>query len=128
MKKQMIIPAHLKSLHDNWHFSPGVLVGDTLYISGAIGFLPDGTIPANPEDQYIACFENIKAVLEEAGASFDNLVELTSYHTDLQHSLSLFSQIKDRYVTDPYPTWTALGVRELSRRDLVVEISGLARL
>ena len=128
MKKKMIIPAHLKSLHDNWHFSPGVLVGDTLYISGAIGFLPDGTIPVNPEDQYIACFENIKAVLEEAGATYDNMVEMTSFHTDLQHSLSLFSEIRDRYISDPYPTWTALGVRELSNRDLVVEINGTARL
>jgi enamine deaminase RidA (YjgF/YER057c/UK114 family) len=128
MQKKMIIPAHLKSLHDNWHYSPGLLVGDTLHISGAIGFLPDGTIPVNPEDQYIACFENIKAILEEVGASFDNLVELTSYHTDLQHSLALFSEIKDRYVADPYPTWTALGVRELSTRDLVVEVGGLARL
>ena len=128
MQKKMIIPAHLKSLHDNWHYSTGLLVGDTLDISGAIGFLTDGTIPVNPEDQYIACFENIKASLEEVGASFDNLVELTSYHTDLQHSLALFSEIKDRYVTDPYPTWTALGVRELSTRDLVVEIGGLARL
>jgi enamine deaminase RidA (YjgF/YER057c/UK114 family) len=128
MKKKMIIPTHLKSLHDNWHFSPGVVVGDTLYISGTIGFLPDGTIPVNPEDQYVACFENVKAVLEEAGATFDNLVELKSFHTDLQHSLALFAEVKDRYVTDPYPTWTALGVRELSNKDLVVELNGLARL
>ena len=128
MNKKMIIPAHLKSLHDNWHFSPGVLVGDTLYISGTIGFLPDGTIPANPEDQYVACFENVKAVLEEVGASFDNLVEMTSFHLELQHSLSLFSEIRDRYVTDPYPTWTAVGVRELAMRNLIVEINGLARL
>ena len=128
MDKKMIIPAHLKRLHDNWHFSPGVLVGDTLYISGTIGILPDGTIPHNPEDQYVACFENMKAVLEEAGATFENVVEMTSFHTDLQHSLALFSEIRDRYVTDPYPTWTALGVRELANRDLVVEINGLARL
>ena len=37
MQKRMIVPDRLKSLHDNWHYSPGVLVGDTLYISGAIG-------------------------------------------------------------------------------------------
>ncbi len=128
MEKKMIMPPHLKALHDNWHFSPGVLVGDTLYVSGAIGYLPDGTIPRNPTAQYIACFENIKAVLEEAGASFDNLVEMKSYHTDLQHSLADFAEIRDRYVTEPFPTWTAIGVRELSNRDLVVEIDGVAKL
>ncbi len=128
MEKKMIIPEHWRSLHDNWHFSPGVVVGDTLYISGAIGVLPDGRIPRNPEDQYVAVFENVKAVLEEAGATFANLVDMTSYHTNLQYTLAPFSEVRDRYIEDPYPTWTALGVHELSTRDLIVEMKGIARL
>ena len=128
MEKKAIIPAQLQNLHDSWHFSPGVLVGDTLYISGVIAVLPDGSVPPNPEDQYVTCFEYIKAVLEEAGGTFDNLVDMVSYHTDLQHSLSQFVEVRDRYVTEPYPTWTAVGVRELSNRDIVVEIRGIARL
>lgn len=128
MEKKMIIPEYLQSLHDNWHFSPGVLVGDTLYISGAIGISRDGTIPPNPEEQYVAVFENIRAVLELAGATFANLVQMKSYHTNLQYTLSPFSEVRDRYIEDPYPTWTAIGVHELSTKDLIVEVDGVARL
>ena len=128
MAKQIIIPERLRSLHESWHFSPGILVDGTLYISGAIGVLPDGTIPRNPADQYVACFENIKSVLDEVGASFADVVEMTSYHTDLQHSLADFFEVRDRYVSEPWPTWTAIGVRELSNRDLVVEIKSQARI
>ncbi|MDA0339320.1 MAG: RidA family protein [Proteobacteria bacterium] len=128
MEKKMIIPKDMYQLHDNWHFSPGIVVEDTLYIGGTIGMRSDGSIPRNPEDQFVLCFENMKAVLEEAGATFDNLVDLTSFHTDLQHNLAVFSEVKDRYVNDPFPGWTAIGVRELANRDLVVEIKGIACL
>ena len=128
MQKRMIVPDRLKSLHDNWHYSPGLLVGDTLYISGAIGIRPDGVIPRSPEAQYELCFENMQAVLEEVGATFDNLVDLKTYHIELQHSIAIFAEVKDRYIRDPYPTWTAIGVRELANRDLMVEIDGVAKL
>ena len=128
MNKQIIIPDRLRSLHESWHFSPGILIDNALYISGTIGVLPDGTIPPNPEDQYVACFENMKSVLDEVGATFANLTEMTSYHVYVQHSLAGFFEVRDRYVVDPYPTWTALGVRELSNKDLVVEIKGLAHI
>jgi enamine deaminase RidA (YjgF/YER057c/UK114 family) len=128
MQKKMIVPDRLKSLHDNWHYSPGLLVGDTLYISGAIGIMSEGQIPRNQEAQFELCFENMKAVLEMVGATFDNLIDMKSYHIELQHSIALFAEVKDRYVNDPYPTWTAIGVRELAHRDLIVEIDGVAKL
>jgi enamine deaminase RidA (YjgF/YER057c/UK114 family) len=128
MEKRMIVPERLRRLHDNWHYSPGLLVGDTLYISGAIGIDPEGHIPRNQESQFELCFENMRAVLEAVGATFDNLVDLKTYHIELQHSIALFAEVKDRYINDPFPTWTAIGVRELAHRDLVVEIDGVARL
>ena len=67
-------------------------------------------------------------MLEEVGATFDNLVDLKTYHIELQHSIAVFAEVKDRYIKDPYPTWTAIGVRELANRDLMVEIDGVAKL
>lgn len=58
-------------------FSPAVRVGDTLYLSGAIGARPDGTLPEGMEAQARQMMENIRNVLAMAGRGFDDVVRCT---------------------------------------------------
>jgi enamine deaminase RidA (YjgF/YER057c/UK114 family) len=127
-ERKIITPPHLADLAKAWHFSPGLLIGDTLYIAGTIGVKEDGSFPSSPHDQYIRCFENMKAVLEAADMSFKNVVDLVSYHTDLQHSLADFTEVRNEYIPDPpFPVYAAFGVDELASRELYTEIKATAR-
>lgn len=107
-------------------YSPAVRAGDFLYVAGQIGLNPDGTMPANDEGQIVNAFDRLKIVLEEAGASLDDIVELVSYHVGLQNHLGKFVEIKTRYIREPYPTWTILEIAGLARPGLVIEIKAVA--
>jgi enamine deaminase RidA (YjgF/YER057c/UK114 family) len=107
-------------------YSPAVRAGDFLYVAGQIGLNPDGTMPANDEGQIVNAFDRLKIVLEEAGASLDDIVELVSYHVGLQNHLGKFVEIKSRYIREPFPTWTILEIAGLARPGLVIEIKAVA--
>lgn len=107
-------------------YSPAVRAGDFIYVAGQIGLNPDGSMPANDEGQIVNAFDRLKIVLEEAGASLDDIVELVSYHVGLQSHLARFVEIKSRYIREPYPTWTILEIAGLARPGLVIEIKAVA--
>jgi enamine deaminase RidA (YjgF/YER057c/UK114 family) len=106
------------------HYSPGVLVegGQLLFVSGQVGRDVDGNVIADPEAQYVAIFENIKAILERANADFGDLVSLNSYHLSFD-GFATFVAVKDRYVLGPtFPAWTGVGVSELALPGLLAEV------
>ena len=107
-------------------YSPAVRAGEFLYVAGQIGLNPDGTMPENDEGQIVNAFDRLKIVLEEAGASLDDIVELVSYHVGLQNHLGKFIEIKSRYIREPFPTWTILEIAGLARPGLVIEIKAVA--
>jgi 2-iminobutanoate/2-iminopropanoate deaminase len=55
-------------------YSPGILAGDTLYVSGKGDQLPDGSHPATFEEQVRQCMKNVEATLKEAGLDFRHVV------------------------------------------------------
>jgi len=76
-------------------FSDGVLVGDTLYISGRIGLDPaTGAAAASVEAELDLLFEGFQAVLREAGMNMDDLVWVQVYSPDV----SLWQQFNAAYV------------------------------
>ena len=82
---------------------------------------------ASSEAQFAQAFENVGKVLRAAGASFDDVVEMVTYHTDMR-DLQLFMEVKNRYFTNRLPTWTGIGVSSLAMPGLTVEIKCTARL
>ena len=77
-------------------FSDAVQVGNTLYISGRIGFMP-GTleVPESAEDEIRYLMDGLKQVVEHAGWSMDDLVQVTVFTPDV----SLFNTFNDIYRT-----------------------------
>ncbi|MFC7705577.1 RidA family protein [Plastorhodobacter daqingensis] len=129
MTRQAIFPAESArhALYDTHGYSPAVRSGDLLFVSGQVGSREDG----EPEDTYLAqverAFANLGAVLEAAGASFDDIIDVTTFHTDPETQLPVFMPVKERFFSGrPFPTWTAVGVTWLAGFDL--EIKVIARI
>ena len=67
-------------------------------------------------------------MLKAAGASFPDVVEMTTFHVGLQRNLGKFMKVKDKYLREPYPAWTAIGITELAIPGGLVDIKVIARL
>ncbi len=121
-KRDVVIPASMRSMYDRFHFAPAVRAGSLLLCSGQIGIGADGRAIADPTEQFVAAFEAVRALLTEAGLGFGDILELTTYHAGGMQHLGAFMQVKDRYLPEPYPAWTAIGVTELAVPGGLVEI------
>lgn len=119
---QSIVPTSMQSTYDSSHFSPAVVDGDRIFVSGVIGTNAEGKVPDDPTTQFECAFEGVKQILEAAGATLADIVELTSYHVGLHDHLGTFFAVKDKYLLEPYPAWTAIGVSALARRNGLVEL------
>ena len=128
-KREAIIPAGMEAVYEKIGYAPGVRVGDTLYISGQIGRDAAMQRVEDREAQIVQAFENLKHVLEAAGALFNDVVDLTTFHTDMR-DLPLFMQVRDRYFhAHPRPAWTAVGAHMLGGSPgYIVEIKAVAVL
>jgi len=127
-KSSVVIPSEMKAMYDNFHFAPAIKDGDRLFCSGVIGIGPDGKASSDPEKQFTQAFESLKSVLSAAGASLGDVVDLTTFHVGLHANMRAFTKVKDRYVSEPYPAWTAIGISELAFPGGLVEIKAVARL
>jgi enamine deaminase RidA (YjgF/YER057c/UK114 family) len=117
---------------DEWFYrdfraSSAHRVGGTIYVSGEIGTTPEGVLPADSKTQMRAAFQNLSETLHAAGASWGDVVAMTTYHVGLQSQTQAFVEIRNEFVQEPYPAWTAVGVTEL-HAGATVEISLVAEL
>lgn len=76
---------------------------------------------------YMLAFENLKATLTAAGCTFDDIVDVTTFHTDPEQQLNDVMAVKQEiFAHPPYPNWTAVGVTWLAGFDF--EIKVIARI
>ncbi|MGB3722356.1 MAG: Rid family hydrolase [Pacificimonas sp.] len=113
-------------LFNQFGFAEAVVTPDgTIYLSGAVAELgSDGDFIA----AYIGTFDYLADVLARAGASFDDVVEMTTFHTDLTSQLAPLSEVKARYIEDPFPAWTAIQVDRLYPDRGITEIKLTAKI
>jgi reactive intermediate/imine deaminase len=105
-------------------YSQAVKVGNTVYLSGQIGLDPASMQLVDGIDaQIVQVFENLKAVIEESGATLQDIAKLNIFLTDLGH-FALVNEMMARYFTQPYPARAAIGVASLPRGALV-EMDGI---
>ncbi len=121
-ERKLIVPPGLESVYETFHYAPGIQVGDTLFISGQVGRDANLKVLDGAEKQFVQAFENVKAVLDAAGATFDDVVEMETWFADDMADLKLFMTVKDRYFNNHYPTWTGFAVKGFSMLGILVEI------
>ncbi|MGN6815918.1 MAG: RidA family protein [Solirubrobacterales bacterium] len=98
-------------------------------MAGSRRFLAKGQLAGENdfEAQAEQVFQNLQAVLEEAGASFADVVKLTVFLTDIGRLLD-YTQIKGRFIEGPQPASTALEVTALARPEMMIEVEAVAAL
>ena len=125
--KTIVIPPGREREYTEWHYAPAVRVGDTVYVSG---------IPA-PSDgdeasRYERLFKRLAKVLETAGASLADVVEIQSFHTNVADSAAFqahFAQFAKAHAAafpSGYPAWTAVGTTALLAPGSAVELRAVA--
>ncbi len=107
-------------------YATAVIAGDTIYLSGVVAGPAAGESDLAPG--YERAFTHIAATLARAGASWDDVVDITTFHTDLAAHIDGFAAVKSRHVKAPFPAWTAIGVSRLYEPTAVVEIKVVARV
>ena len=106
-------------------FADAVIAGDKIYLSGVIAAPRPGESDLKPA--FTRAFDRIGRTLERAGVGWDDVIDLTSYHTDLQSSINDMVEVKNLYIKAPFPAWTAIGISALYEADGVVEIKIVAQ-
>lgn len=126
-KRDAIFPADRHALYDLHQYSAAIRHGDLLFISGQVGSREDGTPEPVYEDQVRRAFANLREVLAAAGATFDDVIDVITFHTDPQTQFERMLAIRAEEIGEPpFPTWTAVGVTWLSGFDF--EIKVIARI
>jgi reactive intermediate/imine deaminase len=109
-------------------YSQAVKAGNTVYLSGSIPLLPE-TMELVSEDvrtQIVQVFDNLEAVCIASGGSFDKVVKLTVFLTDLS-DFPLVNEVMEERFSQPYPARAAIGVASLPR-NVAVEVEGIMHL
>jgi enamine deaminase RidA (YjgF/YER057c/UK114 family) len=126
-KREAIFPAGRQALYEINRYSAAIRSGDLLFVSGQVGSREDGSPEPDFEKQVQLAFDNLKAVLGAAGCTFDDVVDVTTFHTDPEAQWPMISGIRMKEIGEaPYPNWTAVGVNWLAGFDF--EIKVIARL
>ncbi|MFK0273188.1 RidA family protein [Ensifer sp. NPDC090286] len=125
--RDAIFPAGRHALYEQHRYSAAIRSGDLLFVSGQVGSREDGTPEPDFARQVERAFDNLEATLKAAGATFDDIVDVTSFHTDPENQFETILAVKDRVFSEkPYPNWTAIGVNWLAGFDF--EIKVIARI
>lgn len=120
-KKQLINPPGTEVVYERMQFSQAVRAGDLLWVSGQTGIDENFKAAEGIENQARLAFQGVQRVIEAAGGTLADIVELVTYHTSMK-DIRGFSKVKAEFIPADFPAWTAVGVTELVMPDLLVEV------
>lgn len=122
--RQAVFPAHRHALYDAHGYSAAIISGDHLFVSGQVGSRADGTAEPEFAAQVRLAFDNLSATLAAAGCTFDDIVDVTTYHTDPEKQFDTIMAVKESvFPQPPYPAWTAVGVNWLAGFDFEIKVT-----
>lgn len=96
-----------------------------VFCSGQLGIAADGTIPSDCAGQTRLCFDNIRAILGEAGMDLTNIIRINAYVSGREH-LAAYMGVRNALFSEPLPASTLMIVAGFARPEFVVEIEAIA--
>ena len=111
--KQIVKPRKAPAMP--YPFSLGVISNGLLFVSGQVGTDPQTTklVPGGVEAETAQTIQNIKAILEDAGASLDDVVSVTVYLSNMDDFAKMNTVYKQFFKEGAYPARTTVGVAKL---------------
>lgn len=124
--------------YDRESFAPVRRSGDLLFISGIIVArrAREGTDVESFKNEVRRTFRRIQHELESAGATFDDVVMINSFHVwsgpdfagSKEQQFDAFNQVKEEFMHGPHPAWTAVGSTGLLGTGGIVEVQMIANV
>jgi enamine deaminase RidA (YjgF/YER057c/UK114 family) len=96
-----------------------------VFCSGQLGIGADKEIPPDCAGQTALCFENIRAILAEAGMGLQHIVRINAFVSGREH-LQPYMHVRNALFSEPYPASTLMIVSGFARPEFVVEIEAIA--
>ncbi len=123
-ERQPIIPP---GMSPNPNLSPGIRVGDMLYVSGHVGTDANGNAADGCEAQSRQVMANIRGVVEAAGGRMEDVAKITCFLTNMDDYAAYAKVRLETWPANP-PASSTVGVSCLVRPELVVEVEAIVRL
>ena len=129
MKKEIITSEKLRKPHGIYSHAVKVKANNLLFIKGTTARDRDGNIVGKGDikAQTRQVFENMKIILETAGGTFDNIVKMTLFVTDINQFKEIH-EVRAEYFMRDYPASTMVQVSRLASENLLIEIEAIAAL
>ncbi len=126
-ERDVVFPKGRQDLYDRYRYSPAVKTNGLLFVSGQVGSREDGSPEPDVEAQVRRAFQNLNAILAEAGCTFDDVQDVTVFMIDPANILErVWPVVMEYWGEAPHPTLTAVGVTWLAGFD--VEFKVVAKL
>jgi 2-iminobutanoate/2-iminopropanoate deaminase len=129
MKKKILTSEKLSKPLGIYSHAVKVTRNCLLFISGMTSRDKDGNVVGKGDikQQAQQILENMKFILEEAGATFDNIVKVTVFVTDMSR-FNEIHEVRSRYFESDYPASTLVQVSRLVSEDHLIEMEAIAVL
>lgn len=109
--RDVVFPAGRQALYERNRYSPAIRSNGFLFVSGQVGSREDGSPEPDLQAQVRLAFENLNAILKEAGCTFEDVIDVTVFMVDPQTQFEKVWEVVPEYWGNaPHPTLTVLGV------------------
>lgn len=121
--RDVVFPPGRRALYERNRYSPAVRSNGFLFVSGQVGSREDGSPEPDLEEQVRLAFQNLNAILAEAGCSFGDVVDVTVFIVDPEKNLErAWKVVPEFWGEAPHPALTGIGVTWLSGFDFEIKV------
>ena len=96
-----------------------------VFCSGQLGIGRDEIVPTGAAEQAMLCFDNIEAILGEAGLGMEHVVRINAFVSGREH-LRPYMDVRNKRFAPPFPASTLMVVSGFARPEFVVEVEVVA--
>lgn len=121
--RDVVFPPGRLALYERNRYSPAIRSNGLLFVSGQVGSREDGSPEPDLEKQVRLAFENLNEILQAAGCTFDDVIDVTLFIVDPEPKLETIWKVLAEYWGDaPHPTLTGVGVTWLYGFDFEIKV------
>ena len=121
--RDVVFPAGRQALYDINRYSPAIRSNGFLFVSGQVGSREDGSPEPDLQTQVRRAFSNLNAILEAAGCTFDDVIDVTGFIIDPAKNFeAVWAVVPEFWGNAPHPTLTCIGVTWLYGFDFEIKV------
>ena len=121
--RNVVFPAGRQALYDINRYSPAIKSNGLLFVSGQVGSRKDGSPEPDLQAQVRLAFNNLNAILDAAGCTFEDVIDVTVFIVDPQSRFErIWEVVPEFWGQAPHPTVTEVGVTWLYGFDFEIKV------